>query len=141
MLRIYKMSFRSNDICFGGKKEIEYKTILENCYDCSLVKTTNKYAPYDFYGDNVFIELKSRRIRHTQYPTTVIGYNKLMTAQKNAEKGQFHFVFGFTDGIYALHYNSNKEFLHSLRPRSLSLRRGDSCNVIDIPIEMLNRIH
>jgi hypothetical protein len=49
------------DINFGNENELEIYKILKNKFP--ELKKTYKYNVFDFYYDNLFIELKSRRCK------------------------------------------------------------------------------
>tara|TARA_A100001201_G_scaffold130078_2_gene115699 strand:+ start:505 stop:1206 length:702 start_codon:yes stop_codon:yes gene_type:complete len=52
-------------------------------------------------ANKIAVELKSRRNRKSQFPTTIIGYNKYQTARRYMMRGwKVFFFFKFTDGIY-----------------------------------------
>ena len=95
------------DLSFGNKNECVILEKLQKDFpDC--VKTTN-YHPFDYFADNTYFELKSRRINHNTYDTTMIGYNKIKYA-KNHPEFNYVFLFKFNDGLYKHHYDPNKEY-------------------------------
>jgi hypothetical protein len=56
-LLFYKKYFRLNR---GKLRELEIKQILEKYFETTL-NTSSKYVLIDFYNDDMYIELKSRR--------------------------------------------------------------------------------
>jgi len=90
------------DINFGDKKENEILEILRLNFDNTLKKTSNFFI-FDFKSDNIYIELKSRRISKNKFNDTMIGKNKLDYAKESDKI--IYFVFYFTDGLYYWKYN------------------------------------
>ena len=101
------MSIKQKDLKFGFKKEKTTKPILEYFFNVKLINTENyhtfDYASVDGAPNTLMIELKSRRVKMNQYPTTMVGYNKIEKAIKlmKTENGgyQIYFVFDFDDCI------------------------------------------
>jgi len=100
-----------------------------------LKKQSNKYSLFDFYNNDCFVELKSRRCRHNTYPTTMVGNNKLNYAKKNP-KVKYIFAFNFEDGLYYHVIDITKEYI---------IREGGGFGraikpYVYIPIEELTKI-
>lgn len=96
------------DIEFGLSKEKEYFEVIKEQLDNTLRQSDNKFSLFDFFGENSYVELKSRKVRHNQYPDTMVGYNKIEFAEKSPSN-KVYFVFSFTDGLY--YYQFNKEHI------------------------------
>lgn len=72
------------------------------------LEPTGYYDRFDFYdaGKNLYVELKTRRIAHDRYDTTIVPHSKLQWARRKrskappGEKPRFVFAFAFTDGLY-----------------------------------------
>ena len=89
------------DLEWGEKKELEVKKQLETYWRCELIKT-HKTHPLDFVSlyKRSWFELKGRKNSKEKYPTTMIGYNKVVAGLKEIEKGyEVFFVFSFTDKL------------------------------------------
>ena len=97
----------------GDKAEARLFPHFKDIFDDSLVRSEDKFSLFDFYGDDVIIELKSRNICKDTYPTTMIGMNKInecLNAESDkryyTDKGgikeckRFYFIFEFNDGLY-----------------------------------------
>ena len=69
------MSKKYLDLQFGKNKELEIKEMLE-CYFSTTLQISSKYGLMDFFNDDIYIELKSRRNTY-KYNTTIIGSNKI----------------------------------------------------------------
>ena len=102
-------TFRSfkNDLTFGLEKEIEVIDIIKLNFDDEVDIQNTK----DIYGDDYYIydfeaksgsswELKARRIKKYQYPTTIVPVSKI----RITDKKQF-FIFNFTDACCSIEYN------------------------------------
>ena len=92
------------DMMFGLGSEARNKITLETFFGRGLIKTGD-YDPMDFtdVGKTIFIEMKTRRIPHNQYPTALIGKNKVDFCRvSNAE---CYFVFVYTDGLFYIKYD------------------------------------
>lgn len=97
-------SVKKTDIEFGLAKECENLEIIKNMFDSGLKKISDNYYCFDFSSESCYVELKSRRCKHTQYKDTMIGQNKLDYASKSSKP--VYFVFAFDDGLYYWKYNS-----------------------------------
>jgi hypothetical protein len=96
------MSKKYSDLVFGKLKEVEIKEILEGFFNTKL-NTSSKYNLIDFYNDEIYIELKSRRNTYQKYNTTIIGSNKIDFVKTLNKKSLF--VFNFIDGLYFIEYS------------------------------------
>lgn len=121
--------------------EIEIKAVLEKYFKIKLWHT-DYYDLYDYVNKNkdIFFELKGRNNTYNKYPTTMIGYNKVLECIKN-KNNAYYFVFKFTDGIYYCKYS--KKLL-----KKCDIRKGGRCDrgkaeykkYVFIPIELLKKI-
>ena len=74
----------------------------ENNIDLQFYKDRGKYAEIDFFlttNDHlIYIELKTRNITKSKYPTTLFDKNKVKFYIKNKnldKKNRFYIIFGF----------------------------------------------
>jgi len=97
------------DYKFGTDSEIIAKTKLEEIFMTSLYhRTENPFTQFDYdNGSTFYLELKTRRIRHNQYPTAIIGKNKVDIAAANPER-TYWFCFNYSDGLYGIKYDKEK---------------------------------
>lgn len=93
---------------YGDNSENNIIDCIEKHFDTKITKTNGYYDLMDFYDDDNYYEIKSRRNKYNQYPTTMIGYNKILYAQKSIK--DVYFIFSFTDGNYYYKYNDNDKF-------------------------------
>ncbi len=95
----------------------------------------DRYSPFDFHNSKVDVELKRRRCKVNQYPTTIFNSDKLchMTEDKD-----YVFMFAFLDGLYKWVF-SKDEFTEGVIG---SCRRGrpEFKKHVHIPIEKLQLV-
>lgn len=121
--------------------EIEVIKILQKKFKMKLY-FTKEYDLYDFVNEfkNIFFELKGRNNTYNKYPTTMIGYNKVLECIKN-KQNKYYFVFKFTDGLYYCRYS--KKLI-----KQCEIKRGGRCDrgkaefkqYLFIPINLLKKI-
>jgi hypothetical protein len=107
------------DLEFGEKNEDYYKIVIEKYFNCPLEKT-NKTAIFDFVNKEkkISIEMKSRNNNKDKYPTTMIGYNKIIESVKKINEGwTIYFVFKFTDCIAFYKFEEDNTDWHSIGGR------------------------
>jgi hypothetical protein len=107
----------SSDAKLGEEKEFEILDLLLE-RNIELVKRDYKYDIIDFYynTDDIFyeIELKSRRNKLNDYPTTLLARNKIKYYIRNKnnkaynKQSCFFIIFGFpndtNDKVYDFYY-------------------------------------
>lgn len=98
------MATQKEDIRFGTNNEINILETLQNYLQTTLQRSGG-YAVMDYTnpGKTIYVELKSRRIKHNTYPTAIIGLNKVEFAKKST--AECYFVWLYTDGLYYLKYD------------------------------------
>ena len=131
------MSKKILDLDFGKLKEIEIKQILEQYFNTTL-QTTSKYGLIDFFNDDIFIELKSRRNTYIQYNTTIIGSNKIDYAKSLNKK--CYFVFCFIDGLYFIEYSNIFDSFDLCEQYIIRDKQKELKTNYHIPINLLKKI-
>jgi hypothetical protein len=98
------VSSTTEDLAFGLGSEVRNMSAIERLVGCGLIKDSNHYSSFDFHNADktVFAELKSRRIRHNQYPTAIISADKIAHIEEGKE---YFFVWTYVDGMYYLKYD------------------------------------
>jgi hypothetical protein len=98
------MRTKTADLAFGLQSEHNNKATLEGFFGCGL-KKTGQYDPMDYTDEaqTIFIEMKTRRIPHDQYPTALIGKNKVDFCEKSA--ASCYFVYVYSDGMFYCKYD------------------------------------
>jgi hypothetical protein len=99
-----RVATKTEDMDFGLKSEEKNKATLEHFFGMGL-KKTGTYDPMDYTDDaqTIFIEMKTRRINHNQYPTALIGKNKVDFC--NTSNATCYFVYVYLDGMFYVKYD------------------------------------
>jgi len=130
-----------NDLKFGLAKETEVLPKIQDYWkdEVNIINTkirfNNEYHRYDFESDGGSVwEVKSRRNKKTDYPTTIIPIHKSMEVEK-----PYYFVFNFTDVCCYILYD--KEKFKNFKTKMIRVYRngGNPFPVkhYEIPIELL----
>jgi len=92
----------SNDIEYGKKREPPVIKRLEGFFKETITQAQDQFSSFDASSTTTKYEIKTRRNRYSQYPTTMIGVNKIR--EYDISLGRLVFVFHFTDGLYYIEY-------------------------------------
>jgi len=117
---------------FKDLKEIDYitsskwekilKKDIEKYFNINLLETT-RYDAFDYINDDgtIHIELKTRTCKSNTYKDIMMGYNKILVADKYLKDNdnKIYFVFKFTDGLYYLEYQTKDDY---------TMRGGGRCD-------------
>jgi hypothetical protein len=136
---------QKNDLAFGEANEMTTHEVLEAFLDTTLERKGG-YAVFDFENPTktIFVELKSRRIKHDTYDTAIIGLNKIAFCDQ-VEGVQYWIAFCYVDGIYVIKFD--KEVFDGFEVRHNYLRgaRSDVYNkpqsVVMIPTNLLVKVN
>ena len=95
---------KNEDLKFGLTSEKVNKETLETFFGRGLHKT-NIYDPMDYTdeGRTFYVEMKTRRIKHNDYPTALVGKNKIDFCRSS--KVPCYFIFVYTDGMFYVKYD------------------------------------
>jgi hypothetical protein len=98
------MATQIDDITFGEASEQNIQNQLQQ-FLAEPLQRQGGYSLMDFCneGKTVWVELKTRRIRHNQYPTAIIGRNKINFCSDPEKK--YYFVYAYTDGLFYIKYD------------------------------------
>ena len=132
------MSKKYSDLVFEKLKEVEIKEILEGFFNTKL-NTSSKYNLIDFYNDEIYIELKSRRNTYQKYNTTIIGSNKIDYVKTLNKK--CYFVFCYLDGLYYIEYSNIFDSFDLCEEYIFRDNKKELKTNYHIPIECLKRIN
>lgn len=137
------MRHQKEDLQFGDASEKENLSVLSNFVAASLVKTPH-FHPMDYTdeGNTIYVELKTRRVRHNQYPTALIGKNKIDFCSD--ETKNYYFCFCYSDGLYSIKYDPEvfatfrieEDYYRS--PRYGCINRAQT--LVHIPHESLTKV-
>ena len=98
------MATFASDYSFGTSNELTQQQKLEGYFKTRLERRGG-FSCFDYdNGTTLFVELKTRRIKHDQYPTSIIGANKVQIAENNPDKN-YWFCYSYLDGIYGIQYS------------------------------------
>ena len=128
------MSYIKKDYNFGISNELPFLAKLRNTFDPTLEQSKSKVCCYDFSSDKYIVELKTRRNTKTQYPTTMIGLNKIQKYQLLNKTILLCFRFTDTD----CYYQYNPEDTLEIKSGGRWDRGKSEINkYVYIPIELL----
>lgn len=134
------------DLSFGLKSEVDNLELLQQYLETTLNRTDG-YCVYDYENSDksIMVELKSRRIRHNQYETVFIGWNKIVFCEKMTKEGVvFHLAFCFLDGLYTIQYDSEAFAEYEVRHDFRRSAREDASNapssICLIPTKHLKKV-
>ena len=133
------MNKYKSDYLLGKKSENNNLQIIKDYFNDDIEILNYRYTQYDFKStkSNTIYELKTRRNNYNDYPTTIIGKDKINDEYNNI------FIFGFNNNeLYYIKYD--KELFKKFEIKLF--RRIDRGNIdeekeyIYIPIEFLTKI-
>tara|TARA_R100001086_G_scaffold243116_1_gene171602 strand:- start:895 stop:1314 length:420 start_codon:yes stop_codon:yes gene_type:complete len=130
----------SIDKSFGNTNELKvlnYLNSLPEYVNNQFTLNPLRYDTFDFKNETITAELKSRRNAHNDYPTTMIGYNKVEKAENNPDR-IYQFYFLFTDGLY-LWNRENSNYKINIGGRN-DRGSGEWKPYCFIPVDELNLI-
>jgi hypothetical protein len=126
----------SVDEKFGKEKEVQFLDLLKSKYGDDVTQIDCKYSPFDFVSNTHLFELKARRNTKNKYPTIMIGYNKILSAQNQQRKVVF--CFDFTDKKCYYEYNQSDTDKIEIRMGGRTDRGKDEIKLYAyIPVELL----
>ena len=130
------------DLAFGAKNQTEVLPLINEFFKDNAVEYEDEFSTQDFFSEKAVYELKSRHIKHDQYPTAIIGCNKCNLSEKDYEKDLF-FIFKYTDGLFYIKYDNQVFAKYKMRPFCRNARTDyhDRTSMVwDIPHQDLKRI-
>ena len=95
----------SSDYIFGINSEIAKHSQISKLFNTKFERKGGM-SVFDFVNteSTIYVDLKTRRIRHDMYPTSIIGANKVEFADMDNSKS-YHFVYQYEDGLYGIQYD------------------------------------
>jgi len=137
------MRHQKEDLAYGGASEERHLATFSTFVGKGLQKTST-YHPMDYTddGNTIFLELKTRRVNHDQYPTALIGKNKVDFCSDPTKT--YYFCYCYNDGIYYIKYDPEvfktfrveEEYYRS--PRAGCVNRPQT--LVHIPHSRLSRL-
>jgi len=123
----------SSDYARGTAVERQLKPVLERFFD-DVLEPMPRYSPIDFRGRWGVYELKSRNMRSTRFPTTMIGQDKL--------RDDCTYIFHFYDGTFYIKYD--RALFSTFDVRTTQRHRQDFSDLakphVFIPVRFLTKI-
>lgn len=98
------MSF-AVDYLAGKKAECECYKYLAKFSKSILIHNENPMARWDYESEDCLIELKSRNVASTDYPTAMLQYKKIMNANLDNSGKRILYAFKYTDGLFVIEYD------------------------------------
>lgn len=136
------MATQKEDIRFGIDNEVNVLEVLQNYLQTTLQRSGG-YAVMDYTnpGKTIYVELKSRRIKHDTYKSALIGYNKVQFCKNST--ADCYFVWLYTDGLYWCKYdpelfdsfNVNHEYYRGEREDCINYAQS----IVYVPVEHLSK--
>ena len=130
----------SKDCELGDASESKNLSVLSKLM--GKLERLPKYHTFDYQGQNILIELKTRTNSYKKHDTTLIPKNKVDACTDPDTR--YIFAFQFTDGLYKIEYNKelfskfNKvKFVRNTRTGWIDIPK----DYVLIPIEELQRIN
>jgi hypothetical protein len=136
---IQQKSAYERDYQFGRQAETTVLDTIKTFFnDSTIVPSTEKYDRYDFVGSGCKYELKTRRVSHNRFASTMLPLGKLLS--ENPENNIF--LFKFTDGLYYIQYNKETFSTFNVAPYCRQDRAGydEEQDYIYIPVNLLTKI-
>ena len=142
---ISRATFKMNqaaDLSYGISREVSLHNQIEELVgDTVERKGGMSVFDYNNKAKTVFVELKSRRIKHDAYNTALIGLNKI-EACINPDV-DYYFVYSYLDGIYYIKYDKSLFSTFEVDTSYQRSERGDCLNkpsaVMYVPIQKLKK--
>jgi len=137
------MASRREDITYGTQSEEVVLSKLNSFFKKDL-QLQGGFSVMDYCdkAKTTYFELKTRRLMRNQYPTTIIGANKIEFCKN--ENTDYYFVFSFLDGIYYIKYNKELFDTFERDDNYYRGRRTDCANVrqhiVHIPVSRLTKL-
>ena len=131
---------KSQDILFGKQNEDIIFNDIESKF--TGLKRTSKYSLFDFETTNLKIELKSRKFNHDRYPTTMIGYNKILECERDPNPNKrYLFIFKFLDKTLYCEYDKDIFLNFEVEEGGRNDRgKKETSNYLYIPIDYLKSL-
>ena len=127
----------NNSYEYGKVQEDKVYPVIKEYFDAdTITQSKGQYAKYDYIGDGVNYELKSRTNKYDAYPTTMITCNKLQSLTDT----RLILLFNFTDKLCYIDFNVERFSEYTTAQFSRAGCCWDEKNHIYIPIEHLTVI-
>lgn len=136
------MRHQNEDLAYGEQCELNLRDTVEHIAGCPIDwRGGLSIFDYKNSSNTVYVELKSRRIKHNEYSTALIGKNKVDFC--NDPTRNYYFVYNYLDGIFYIKYDKALFDTFTVQEKYMrSYRAGCSNNpsdVVHIPYTALKK--
>jgi len=113
ILYMDNFSKRLKDISWGERMESYKLPIMKTFFGDDIESTREKFGKsfeFDFYNDNYFIEMKSRRCKFGDFQTLMFGENKLIKGDELLRENpslRIFYTWNCQDAIYFWEHRSS----------------------------------
>jgi hypothetical protein len=121
------------DYIFGLEQQKLIIPILNQAFKSELQEYKEQFSKHDYYDNKRNYELKSRKNKMNDYPTTLLTANKIVIEDEK----KLYFIFNFTDKIAVIKYKKNKFDKYQKKMFSRINDKADEKEYYYIPIEDL----
>jgi hypothetical protein len=125
---------QASDLMFGIGNQTAVQSRIARFLNTTL-DPLDDYSVMDWAnpGRTVYVELKTRRIRHDQYPTALIGLNKVEFCSDPQK--EYYFCSSYLDGLFELFatFDRNYSYQRGERPDCIN----NASRIVYIPVSML----
>lgn len=115
-----ELEILNTDLAFGLPKEDPVLEKLRRHFEEEIAKSTYQYCPHDGFSKTTEYEIKSRRNRYNQYPTTIVPVSKV----RDMKRDRLVFVFNFYDGLYYSEYDKDRFAKYNIKMVEAVRKRG-----------------
>jgi hypothetical protein len=114
------MSTYAEDKAYGKLMERGMYRFLKRFFGKTLRHNDDEFAPFDFEDCDVAVEMKSRKMRSNDWPTTMI---KTLKVERCAnEPRDCYFIFNFTDKMLYIRYDADQFAKYERRLMKIAAR-------------------
>jgi len=126
----------SQDYEDGVRSEQECHIPIEQYLKHPLKLSGSRYSTFDYEGENILAELKTRRmVRKGLYTTVFVNTNK-WDAGAASEKDVF-FFFRYADGLFVYNQDKTHDFKRTMVGNQNRDRYTQKSQCVEIPTNML----
>ena len=131
---------KQQDLSFGLSNEKKQKNKLENHFGI-LTKTKDIYDHFDYFNNNYFLELKSRRINHNQYSSLIFDKCKYDKGLELIDKGyRVIFVWDCIDKMVWWELKKNDKQSYFKTGGRCDRGKDEYSKLCNVPTRFLNDI-
>lgn len=125
---------KRDDLLYGLSNEVKHIPTFNEFFGTTFTRQAG-YSVMDYVANNntVYLELKTRRITYNQYPTILVGQNKIDFCKDHSKT--YYFAWAMNNGIYYIKYD--KEVFDTFDVE-VGFQRGDRSDCYDRPSDVVH---